>query len=227
MGWSSFEARDAAGLAASKLKFLGRLSVMDKCRPARQVLEYLKGWVGRGRTTTWYRSLQKLHMKFLPGMSVPTVDTLLWDKLVTTRINDWETERWRSSMLTKSTLENYRLKNVICREDIYDNSKCSDLLFKARAGSLETNLRTKHWSGQPESCPLCGAPQETLEHVLLLCPGLGPPPAEWMGSTPAELLGLVRHGNSNKLECQHLLGVKARLLAWWSSHMQPADLPSA
>ena len=87
-------------------------------------------------------------------------------------------------------------------------------------------MRTKHWSGQPESCPLCGAPQETLEHVLLLCSGLGPLPAEWMDSTPAELLGLVGRDHS-KLGCQHLLGVKARLLAWWSRHMKPPDLPSA
>jgi len=126
-------------------------------------------------------------------------------------------------MSKKSTLALYRLKNDIHREDIYDNSKGSDLLFKARAGSLETNVRTKHWSGLPEACPLCGAPEENLEHVLLLCPALGPIPTEWVDSTLAKLLGLDGNGNSNR-GCLMFQGVQARLLTWWKCHQVPPSL---
>ena len=80
--------------------------------------------------------------------------------------------------------------------------------IKVRAGFLETNMRTKHWNGLPESCPLRGAPQEDIKHVLLLYSALGSLPDEWVDSIPAELLGL-EGWDYTKLGSQHRQGAKA------------------
>ena len=61
-------------------------------------------------------------------------------------IHTKEMELWHLVMLNKSTLATYCHKQTISREDIYDNTKGSGLLFKARARSLETNYPVHRWS---------------------------------------------------------------------------------
>ncbi|KAL3196050.1 hypothetical protein MRX96_045387 [Rhipicephalus microplus] len=49
----------------------------------------------------------------------------------------------------------------------------SALLFQARTGSLPT--RKRHWElfDTDPSCRLCGATEETIQHILMDCPRLG------------------------------------------------------
>ena len=98
---------------------------------------YIKG-NPRELTTLWFRKVHHLAWDLLPNLNPVTMPLKQWDKCVEDAIHSQETRAWLLSMSRKSTLEIYRVKQDISRELIYDNSKGNDLLFKARAGSLET-----------------------------------------------------------------------------------------
>ena len=59
------------------------------------------------------------------------------------------------------------------KENIYDGSWESSLLFKARTDSLEVNEKKKRWGGEIDTCGKCGRnddrPVETIEHLLTEC----------------------------------------------------------
>ena len=137
---------------------------------------------------------------------------------VDTAVHAAELEKWHLGMHPKHTLGVYRHKQSITREFVFDNTKGSALLFKARAGSLETNYRVHHWSGIPPDCPLCFAPIEDVAHVIRECPVLGPTPDAWSGMSMAELLGLSTMTATPYKDFPHLEDIKARLLRWWILH---------
>ena len=86
--------------------------------------------------------------------------------------------------------------------------------LKLGLGHWKPTSDLKHWSGLPESCPLCGTTSEDIKHVLLYCFVLGPPPAALLEKSPAFLLGL--DGAHALMDSTHLRDVKAQLVLWWN-----------
>lgn len=58
------------------------------------------------------------------------------------------------------------------KEDMYDGTMSSGLLFQARTGSLATNVRVAQIYDEEKRCNICREGEEDLEHVLLQCKGL-------------------------------------------------------
>uniref|UniRef100_A0A6M2CV84 Putative tick transposon n=1 Tax=Rhipicephalus microplus TaxID=6941 RepID=A0A6M2CV84_RHIMP len=82
---------------------------------------------------------------------------------------------WRIGMIKKSALEIYRtFKQEIAKERIYDNTRGSSLLFKARTGVLRTKTYRAKYEGVDAVCIACGEEQETAEHLIMFCKGLHP-----------------------------------------------------
>ncbi|KAH7978772.1 hypothetical protein HPB49_006707 [Dermacentor silvarum] len=93
-------------------------------------------------------------------------------KAVSSQVRQRETEMWRMAMDTKSTLQLYKAcKTDIHREDFYDNSVGSSLLFEARAGALRTLAYRHHCDSTIAStmCRACGEEDECIEHLVLRC----------------------------------------------------------
>ena len=78
-------------------------------------------------------------------------------------------------MNSKSTLRYYKNKTKFGGSDhMWDNSKGSSLLFKARSDALELNANLARWhTSDDETCRLCNSSSEDLPHFLLHCPALG------------------------------------------------------
>ena len=79
---------------------------------------------------------------------------------------------WKEGMEQKSTLKWYKLEEKPKMESFYCGDKKSELLFKARTCSLETNSRTYRWNeSKTKLCLKCNLhEEETIEHLLRNCP---------------------------------------------------------
>ena len=68
-------------------------------------------------------------------------------RVITNRVNQWEEERWRGEIESRSTIEAYRLKEGIGNSDFYDNKWDSALLFRARSNTLRLGWRERFVGG--------------------------------------------------------------------------------
>ncbi|KAH6934664.1 hypothetical protein HPB50_026725 [Hyalomma asiaticum] len=149
------------------------------------------------------------------------------EKDVRARVREAEGEMWQSAMLPKATLSTYREnKTEIATEPaLYDNSCGGTLLFEARAGALRTLDYRSRFDCAPETraavCRSCGDERETIEHLLLRCSKLTPPPAE--GTTLPQALGFLdAEGNRcNRSVCT----TKVRLEVWWKDTKRTRPAP--
>ncbi|KAH7934678.1 hypothetical protein HPB51_028954 [Rhipicephalus microplus] len=148
IGWSSFEAREAA----SKLTFHCRLMYMSRERWSRRVFDYL---------------MEPLTAENQQGRT----------KEIRQRIKEAEEEKWRQTQGNKSSLLLYRQhKDTIAPVPLYDNGLGSVLLFEARAGAPRTLVRKQAYDGELVSvvCRACGGADETIAHIVTECPQLSP-----------------------------------------------------
>lgn len=97
------------------------------------------------------------------------------------------------------------------------------LSIMAESGSLETAARMRHWRGLPQSCPLCRAQTEDVEHVVPHCTALGDVPTDWVGASLAAVLELERPavGLPSSLQV-----VKDRLVRWWQTRQKSLGTPT-
>ncbi|CAN8020864.1 unnamed protein product, partial [Ixodes persulcatus] len=132
-----------------------------------------------GAATRWTRRVRALSNKY--GVPLPTMnrleDTSIGLKELREQVRAVETRRWERRAADKPALQTYiSNKKEICKEQFFDNTLGSSLLFEARAGTL----RTKHWQvkcGRVEAsmiCAICGEEEETMEHLMLRCRMLRP-----------------------------------------------------
>ena len=85
------------------------------------------------------------------------------------KIRDHDNKIWNEDLASKSTLTMYRrYKGKIKEEGIYDNRKASELLFKARTGTLNLNLEKRH-KKEDTTCDMCKSGEETATHFILEC----------------------------------------------------------
>ena len=118
-----------------------------------------------GRWQEWFKTTQKyvneINQTFesLEVMSVNEIKR---------KLNDYDTERWKNEINTKSSIKIYKdWKKEIKEEPIYDNRPESITLYRARANCLPLMERNRH-TGENTQCP-CGEGIENLEHMLLQC----------------------------------------------------------
>ena len=71
----------------------------------------------------------------------------------------------------KSQVYNY-ISNLTNRDQLSDNTPASVILYKARTNNLNINDRTR-CQNEDTSCIVCGAAEDSLEHLLLHCSGYG------------------------------------------------------
>ncbi|KAG0426010.1 hypothetical protein HPB47_026829 [Ixodes persulcatus] len=124
-----------------------------------------------------------------------------------------ETRRWTESATRKSSMTVYAAsKRAIEREQLYDDSRGSSLLFEARTGTLKTRLwRSRYDTGAPIACVACGAAEETTEHLVLQCGALSPCPQ--VNHLP-DALGFRTAERGDDGE-EHVETTKRRLEQWW------------
>ena len=85
------------------------------------------------------------------------------------KVRIYDNKCWKFGMNTKSSIELYRKnKDEIKEEDMYDNSKRSNVWFKIRTNTLNLNDRKRFENGNT-FCELCGKEEENLNHFLLKC----------------------------------------------------------
>uniref|UniRef100_L7M0D4 Putative tick transposon n=1 Tax=Rhipicephalus pulchellus TaxID=72859 RepID=L7M0D4_RHIPC len=216
VGWSSFEAREAA----SKIIYRGRLMRMRRARWARRVFEYLSATCMR---TDWTRRIYQLEKKYgFFAEAISTETASKWAVEVRLRVREAEDTQWRKAMEAKSTLECYRKhKESISGSRFYDNSAGSSLLFEARAGALRTLEYRRRFDNTFVSslCRVCGVETETQEHLVLRCRSLPTAPVE--GATLPQALGfqlLDEDGSSDNGMGRYAVAVtKRRLAEWWAT----------
>ncbi|XP_077564456.1 uncharacterized protein LOC144179908 [Haemaphysalis longicornis] len=223
LGWSSFEAREAS----SKLSFRGRLLFMARERWARRAFEYLSATCVR---TKWVQRVYRIEAKCnIFSRPIEAGTAAAYTREVRSRVQDAEEGVWRAGMEGKETLGTYRQhKTAIGAEKHYDNSIGSKLLFEARAGALGTQVYRRRYDSAPEVqtalCRVCGAQEETIEHIVLQCPQLPPHPRE--GATLPVALGFVHlsrlsddseEASDGTAEGESSVRVtKRRLTQWWA-----------
>ena len=98
-------------------------------------------------------------------------DRQKWKKVVNDRVKQIGVRTWKNGMNGKSSLAWYREKEKPKREWMYDGSYGSELLFKARTGSLEVNARTYRFSeSSVKVCEKCRSGEdETVKHTIVKC----------------------------------------------------------
>ncbi|KAH7954694.1 hypothetical protein HPB49_020982 [Dermacentor silvarum] len=221
VGWSSFEAREAA----SKIAYRGRLLFLPRTQWARRVFEYLSATCMR---TDWTRRVYHIEKKYgFFGEKIEADTAAKWSIEVRRRVKEAETTIWSKEMESKSTLELYRgNKRGISAECFYDNSIGSSLLFEARAGALRTLVYRSRFqdTGMCTKCRLCGAEAETQEHLILRCAGLQTAPAEDTDLPRALGFHLLEAEDGNHIANGRNVGrtcavvaTKKRLTEWWTS----------
>ena len=88
------------------------------------------------------------------------------------RVRERDTERWIEEINRKPRASLYKeYKGEIKEEKIYDNTYASELLFGARANSLDLNDLKKHTGGETV-CDICGEEKEDLINFLVRYKGL-------------------------------------------------------
>ena len=83
-------------------------------------------------------------------------------------VDEWETDRWRRDLESRTTLQLYRNKVGIGDEGIYRNVFGSVLKFRCRTKTLKFRWRDG-FSGCAVDCLLCGA---EVEHFVMKCEGI-------------------------------------------------------
>ena len=123
---------------------------------------------GESRPGRWMRQLRE-YMGEL-GTSFDRLESMT--KLELNRVVDeWETDRWRRDLESRTTLQLYRNKVGIREEGIYRNVFGSVLMFRCRTNTLKLRWRDD-FSGAAVDCLLCGAEVETVEHFVIKCEGI-------------------------------------------------------
>ncbi|KAL1435122.1 hypothetical protein MTO96_011252, partial [Rhipicephalus appendiculatus] len=184
----------------SKLRFAiqndRRLRLMQPHRWTPRVFDYVHRNCIR---TRWSKRLQHLSRRYGFYVSPVKEDTeRKWAKAVKTQVRLSETDTWRRNMEQKATLRTYREhKQEICVEPLFDNSVASSLLFEARAGALRTLAYRQRFDDSVDSamcrvflppwCRVCGAAEESIEHLVVNCGGLTTAPTD--GTTLQQALG--------------------------------------
>ena len=97
----------------------------------------------------------------------------VWKKVIKEHVREYGRGKWKSEMLSKSTLLWYKNKQMPRHECMYEGSYDSEFLFKARSQSLEVKTRTCRWSidGSRE-CKICDiGVKESMFHLIVECSG--------------------------------------------------------
>ena len=208
MGWASFEVREAQ----SKISFEERLRNMDENKWAAKVHKYL---YMKSVDTEWRKRSRKLATKY---RIIETVNRQ--PGVIRKKVREIETVNWMQRMETKRTMEIYKNeKKEIRRENLYDNTKGSALLFEARAGCLRTKTYRNKYSELDETCVCCSKDPETTQHILMECDGIHP--ARTVGNVQLpEALGFKVEGNINRSAVEIS---KRRLEYWWKKSREKMD----
>ena len=206
LGWSSFEGREAS----SKVEFEKRLREMGEKHWARKVFGYL---YMRNVDTKWRKRTRKLTSKYLGSSRGANQKSSVKEK-----VKETEKSLWKTGMQTKSALETYRkFKQEIAKENIYDNSRGSSLLFEARTGTLRTKTYRVKYQEMDTLCSMCGEEEETAEHLILFCKGLHPT-VERNGADLYKALGFKN--SEGKVDFEQVEITKRRLSDWWLNARQ-------
>lgn len=231
LGWSGFEARETV----AKTGYERRLARMDHARWAHKVWEYM---IYKDRNTKWRKSRTRtlLYRHHIPTQTVGEPgkereeNTGPDDKTLRTLVHEEEQQRWRDVMSRKPSLRAYSShKDTIKKEEFYDNTKGSGLLFQARAGTLGTKTWRARFTEELETlCTICGTDTETIDHIVIVCRGLTPQPVT--DSVP-EALGFTvavgtEEGRDRRVakRAEALEGTKRRLEDWWRKNRENSEI---
>ncbi|KAH7967783.1 hypothetical protein HPB52_002462 [Rhipicephalus sanguineus] len=134
-----------------------------------------------------------------------------WRQITQKTITEASTERWRTSAAKKRSLLLYlKYKLAPDCEPFYRGDRESALLFQARTGSLTTQQRRWELFDADPSCRLCGATEETIQHIMMDCPRLGARAHPTLSL--AEYLSLSDDSVDTRVE--HTESAKRRLKLW-------------
>ncbi|KAH7979295.1 hypothetical protein HPB49_008973 [Dermacentor silvarum] len=158
----------------------------------------------KGIKTLWMQRLASIETKFGPNPKLQeTKNESEWRKEVNKYITQTGTHIWRTATAKKNSLSCYaKHKLEPGSEPYYRGDRPSALLFQARTGSLATQQRRHELFDSDPSCRLCGAPEETIAHVLQVCPS----------PSLTELLGLS--GQMDEAQIDRIQSTKSLLLRW-------------
>ena len=93
-------------------------------------------------------------------------------EVISEKVRKWDSEKWRSELECKSSLEIYRMsKKVFGDENVYDNRRESVLWCEARLNVMKLECRNR-FIGEDTTCKLCGSGDEDLIHFMLICSSL-------------------------------------------------------
>lgn len=200
MGWTSFECREAI----SKINFEQRLAEMEDTRWAGKVYKYL---YMKSLNTKWTNRTRKLRCKYIQR------DGDEQNTSIEKRVKETERKWWEERMQGKSALTICRAqKQEIKKEQFYDNSLGSSLLFAARTGVLRTKTYRAKFQEIDTLCDVCNREQETIEHVILRCTGLRPTLLGGM----MDLQGALGFADvDGRMEWERIVVTKRRLEDWW------------
>merc|ERR1711874_909940 len=85
------------------------------------------------------------------------------------KILEYDSKKWHEDLSRKTSLRIYRKnKKRIQDEKIYNNTKASELIFRARSNTLNLNIDNRHRGGST-TCDLCNIGEEDMQHFLLEC----------------------------------------------------------
>ena len=186
MGWSTFDERYMKG----KLKYKVRIEKMEEnrwvkkiCREAGNKSNWMRNCAGivnkGGLARVWISrpdGRNEWNLRYNVGDN-NIYDTDKWGTLINTRIKEYGLELWKRGIEGKRTLLLYGRKGNPHKEDFYDGSWGSSLLFKARSGSLELNERTYRFNegGSKDCVHGCvlngGVAVESIQHIMTECNG--------------------------------------------------------
>ena len=149
-------------VAAGKLQYINRV-----CNGKKDIVKEMLEDMQEKRTKWW-----KISEKYIEdcGTTIKKVKECTKEKLkeITKK---WDTEKWKSEIEGKSSLNIYKQWKKVIKEEVYDNTYASILLFKARiTGTLNLNKQKRHTGGST-SCYFCTDVEEDLIHFILIGPG--------------------------------------------------------
>ena len=81
----------------------------------------------------------------------------------------WNT--WKTNMNRKSTLCIYQYRDQWGKNPWLGADETTIRWIRCRIGDIQLHHRTAHWDNQSDKCSFCPSERETLEHVLVKCPG--------------------------------------------------------
>ena len=106
--------------------------------------------------------LAKVIRKYMLDIGLDEVNQLkdLSEYGLSKKIRELDEREWRRDMEQQTTMETYRQnKTSVMKENIYDNTWESVLLFRARSNSLNLGWRERHRGGSGE-CKMCERGEE-------------------------------------------------------------------